>query len=199
MDRVQRDRRPSWLRQLSAHSELAAIEQRITKAKAAARAAQLELERARRDEEAARDAVRESHDLSQNAAGPTKALQKAKATVEEKQLAQEGVGRRVQRAERDKVAFVEANAGRLMEELAPQCEEAVAAMQQAAEDLIAADSRWFALQAEVSQLLTAQHRAPRDHAPADHQWALVLRELRRAPSEVRSPLPYDARIHAAVA
>ena len=79
----------------TAHDELARLEQRIAEAKQAERAAQNEFAAAERAVEAARDQVREAHDLGGDAAKPTRALGKAKEAVEQAQLAREGVGRRV--------------------------------------------------------------------------------------------------------
>ena len=73
----------------------------------------------------------------------------------------------------------------------------VADMRQAAEDLLSADSRWFALQARVSVLLTAQHRRPATDAPGSHELAETVRQLKRTADAVSSPLPYSARVSAA--
>ena len=175
---------------VTAHDELGDLEARITEAKQADRAAQDALMQAERAVEQARDQVREQHDLGADAAKQTRELQKAKAAVEEKGLAREGVSRRVARATADRDRFVEENALALLEELRPQAEQVTADMLAAAEALIAADAAWSGLQARVGQLLIAAHRSPRDDAPGDHELTGLVRELRRMSGEVRSPMPH---------
>ena len=102
-----------------AHAELHELEQRVAKARAADRDAQHALVAAQRAEEEAKDQVRSAHDVGEDPAKPTRALAKAREAAEQAELAREGVQRRVARAERDRTAFVEANAGRLLAELEP--------------------------------------------------------------------------------
>jgi hypothetical protein len=63
-------------------------------------------------------------------------------------------------------------------------------MTRAAEDMLSADAEWFALQAQVSRLLVAQHRRPAEDAPGEHELTGVVRELRRAPHAIRTPMPH---------
>ena len=101
---------------MTAHAELARLEQRITEAKRAERGAQQDLGTAERSVEAARDAVREAHDLGADAKPATRTLGKAKEGVEQAQLAREGVGRRVTRAVADRDAWygLQAEVSRLL-------------------------------------------------------------------------------------
>ena len=63
-------------------------------------------------------------------------------------------------------------------------------MRQAVDALLSADAQWSALQARVSGLLMAANRRPADDAPAAHELAGVVRELKRSPDVATSPMPF---------
>ena len=46
--------------------------------------------------------------------------------------------------------------------------------------------------------MVAQHRRPADDAPGEHELTGVVRELKRAPDEITSPMPH-ARVAREVA
>ena len=181
----------------SAHAELDQLEQRIAAARLAEREAEQALLLADAGVEAAREDVREAHDLGADPKRATGRLEQAKKDAEQAALAREGIAQRVRRATADRDRFMEANGDRLLEELRPECSKVVEDMRAHAEALLADHVRWGQLQATVSRYLLATHASPAANAPGSHELAPAIKDLKRLlGQEIASPAPnMTARTH----
>jgi hypothetical protein len=187
-------------RKPSAHQELDALEQRIAAARLAERGAEQELRETRAEVEAARDAVREAHDLGQPAREPTARLDRAKGEVEQAQLALEGVGQRVRRATADRDRFLEENGARLLDEIGPDCDRVVIDMRLRAEALLEADREWSRLSQTVATYLRGMNLSPAENSRGEHELAQLVKDVRRAlQHRISSPSPHMATLDAAMA
>ncbi len=186
------------MRKRPAHAGLERHNQRLADANAALREAEIAERRAASTLEAARDAVREAHDLGADPSEPTAALDQAKAAAEAAVLAREGLEQRVARATAGRENYLSQNGQALLAELAPDCEQATADLRARAEALLGADKRWRELSATVAALLRAQRLIPHQNAGGQHGLEDAIRTLKRAlQSEVISPAPHMTAANAA--
>jgi hypothetical protein len=152
----------------------------------------------RRPVEAARDAVREAHDLGADPAKATAQLDQDKHAYEQATLAREGLEQRVRRADDERANYLTENSPALLSELRPECEQVVADMRAHAEALLLADKRWRQLSAVVAGHLRAQNLTPHTNAPGVHGLEPVLSDLKRAlQRDIVDPGPHWVQSHAA--
>ena len=174
-----------------AHTGLDRHNNNLAEATAALREAETAERNAMSAVEAARDQVREAHDLGADPAEPTAALDQAKQNAEQATLAREGIEQRVNRAAAERESYLGENAPALLAELEPDCTAVVADLRAAAEALILADKRWRQLSAVVAGHLRAQRLVPHENAAGEHGLEPVILDLRRAlQGDINSPAPH---------
>jgi hypothetical protein len=174
-----------------AHAELDRLGQRLADAQQAEREAESNLAATEAAVEAARDEVREAHDLNANPARAMKDLEQAKHDAEEAALRLEGIGQRVRRAAAARELYLEQNGERLLAELAPDCAQVVQDMRAHAEELLADHGRWSNLSSQVAGYLRAMNLNPAENSRGEHELATVVRDLKRAlAGEIATPAPH---------
>ena len=163
----------------SAHGELDALQQRVADARLAvdaAEAAHIEAEAAL---EVAHDKVREAHELDQDPRAPTKALEKAKHTLEQAELAREGIEQRLLRAEREVAHFRETRGWDLLRERESVARELAGKLTRAVHEVVRLNQAITAERVYLDQLIAAiPGLSPRDDGPpSEHPWEETLKQL----------------------
>ena len=174
-------------RKQTAHGELDLLQQQAADARLAVQAAETAHIEAEAALEVAHDKVREAHDLGQDARTPTRSMDKAKRTLEQATLAQQGIEQRLQRAEREVAHFREARGWDLLRERESVARDLAGKLTRAVHEVVGLNTAIVAERVYQDQLIAAiPGLAPRDDGPpGEHAWEETIKQLRR--SVARTP------------
>jgi hypothetical protein len=175
----------------SAHDQLARLSEEVSAARGLDREAQETVRAAEAEVARLREAIRMAHETGSTPGDLGGDLKRAKEAIEGAQLAQQGISRRAQRASDERQRFIKDNADRLLDELRPSADEAVAAIQRHAEALLAADRRWHDISGEVAAYLAAAGTVPVGNSHSDSGFSTAAREVKHAlRNGIATPLPH---------